>query len=50
MGRFRVNYELDTLRGDVFGAVTCIVIALPAALGFGIATGTGRNRGRQGSR
>ena len=39
MGRFRANYDLDTLRGDVFRAVTCMVVALQAALGCGIVRG-----------
>ena len=49
MGRFSVNYELDTLRGDVFGAVTCMVVAPPAALGFSIATGMGAAAGLYGA-
>ena len=49
MSRFRVNYDLDTLRGDVFGGVTSMVVALPVALGFGIASGMGAAAGLYGA-
>ena len=29
---YRVNYDFDTLRGDLFGALTSTVVALPVAL------------------
>ena len=45
MGRFRLNYDLDTLRGDFFGGVTSMVVALPVSLGFGIASGMGAAAG-----
>ena len=49
MDRFRVNYDLDTLRGDLFGGVTSMVVALPVALGFGIASGMGAAAGLYGA-
>ncbi len=45
----RVNYNLDTLRGDVFGGVTSMVVALPVSLGFGIASGMGAAAGLYGA-
>ena len=44
-----MNYDLDTLRGDVFGGVTSMVVALPVALGFGIASGMGAAAGLYGA-
>ena len=44
-----VNYDLDTLRGDIFGALTSMVVALPVALGFGIASGMGAAAGLYGA-
>ena len=35
----KINYDFQTLRGDVFGGVTSAVIALPVALAFAIAAG-----------
>ena len=49
MGVFRVNYDLDTLRGDLFGGVTSTVVALPVALGFGVASGMGAAAGLYGA-
>ena len=49
MDRFRVNYDLDTLRGDFFGGVTSMVVTLPVALGFGIASGMGAAAGLYGA-
>ena len=49
MDRFRVSYDLDTLRGDLFGGVTSMVVALPVALGFGIASGMGAAAGLYGA-
>ena len=49
MKRFRATYDLDTLRGDVFGGVTSMVVALPVALGFGIASGMGAAAGLYGA-
>ena len=44
-----MNYSVDTLRGDVFGGVTSMVVALPVALGFGIASGMGAAAGLYGA-
>ena len=44
-----MNYDLDTLRGDLFGAITSTVVALPVALGFGIASGMGAAAGLYGA-
>ena len=49
MDRFRVSYDTDTLRGDLFGGVTSMVVALPVALGFGIASGMGAAAGLYGA-
>ena len=49
MKRFRATYDLGTLRGDVFGGVTSMVVALPVALGFGIASGMGAAAGLYGA-
>ena len=45
----RVKYDLDRLRGDVFGGVTSMVVAVPVALGFGIASGMGPAAGLYGA-
>ena len=44
-----MKYDFDTLRGDVFGGVTSMVVALPVALGFGIASGMGAAAGLYGA-
>ena len=44
-----MNYDLDTLRGDLFGGVTSMVVALPLSLGFGIASGLGAAAGLYGA-
>ena len=49
MDRFRLNYDLETLRGDLFGGVTSMVVALPVSLGFGIASGLGAAAGLYGA-
>jgi len=49
MYRLRLNYDLDTLRGDLFGGVTSMVVALPVSLGFGIASGMGAAAGLYGA-
>ena len=41
----RVNYDLDTFRGDLFGGLTSAVVALPVALAFGVASGMGAAAG-----
>ena len=37
----RIPYDFSKLSGDIFGGVTATVIALPVALGFGVASGLG---------
>ena len=44
-----MNYDLRTLRGDIFGGVTSRVVALPVALAFGIASGLGPAAGLYGA-
>ena len=44
-----MKYKLDTLRGDVFGGVTSMVVALPVSLGFGVASGMGAAAGLYGA-
>jgi len=41
----RTNYDLGTLRGDLFGGLTSAVVALPVALAFGVASGMGAAAG-----
>ena len=41
----RFQYDLGTLRGDLFGSLTSAVVALPVALAFGIASGMGAAAG-----
>ena len=45
----RLNYDLETFRGDIFGGVTSMVLAVPVALGFGIASGMGAAAGLYGA-
>ena len=40
-----MTYDLNTLRGDVFGGVTAAVVALPVAMAFGVASGLGAAAG-----
>ncbi|MYH07250.1 MAG: SulP family inorganic anion transporter, partial [Rhodothermaceae bacterium] len=42
---FSINYNLTALRGDFFGGLTGMVITLPVALGFGVASGMGAAAG-----
>ena len=44
-----MKYDLDRFRGDVFGGVTSMVVAVPVALGFGIASGMGAAAGLYGA-
>ncbi len=44
-----MKYSLDTFRGDLFGGITSTVVALPVALGFGIASGMGAAAGLHGA-
>ena len=44
-----INYDLERLRGDVFGGLTSMIVALPVGLGFGIASGLGAAAGLWGA-
>ncbi len=44
-----MNYDLNTFRGDLFGGITSAIVALPVALGFGIASGLGAAAGMYGA-
>ncbi len=44
-----LNYDLNTLRGDVYGGLTSTVVALPFALSFGVASGLGAAAGLYGA-
>ncbi len=44
-----MKYGPNTLRGDIFGGVTSMVVALPVSLGFGIASGMGAAAGLYGA-
>ena len=44
-----MKYDLDTFRGDFFGGLTSMVVALPVSLGFGIASGMGPAAGLYGA-
>ncbi len=44
-----MKFDFDTLRGDLFGGITSTVVALPVALGFGIASGMGAAAGLHGA-
>ena len=46
---FRFEYNLDALRGDLFGGVTAAVVGLPVALAFGVASGLGAIAGIYGA-
>lgn len=45
----RLPYDFNNLSGDIFGGITATVIALPLALGFGIASGLGPVAGIYGA-
>ena len=45
----KLNYSLETLRGDIFGGVTAAVVGLPVALAFGVASGLGPLAGLYGA-
>ena len=47
--RLRLPYDFKNLSGDIFGGITATVIALPLALGFGIASGLGPVAGIYGA-
>ena len=44
-----LRYDLQTLRGDLSGALTATVVSLPFALAFGVASGLGAAAGLYGS-
>jgi len=44
-----VRYDIQTLRGDLFGALTSTVVALPVALALGVASGMGAVAGLHGA-
>ena len=44
-----MSYDLQALRGDVFGGVTSAVVGLPVALAFGVASGLGALAGIYGA-
>ena len=44
-----IDYNLDKLRGDVFGGITTSVVGLPVALAFGVASGLGPTAGMYGA-
>ena len=44
-----VKYNLQTLRGDLFGGATSAVVALPVSLAFGVASGLGAVAGLYGA-
>ena len=44
-----MTYDLQALRGDIFGGVTAAVVALPVALAFGVASGLGAAAGIYGA-
>ena len=44
-----MSYGLRTLRGDFFGGLTSTIVALPVALGFGVASGLGAAAGLYGA-
>ena len=43
-----MKYDLQTLRGDIFGGITAAVVGLPVALAFGVASGLGAIAGLYG--
>ena len=45
----KLTYDLQTLRGDIFGGVTTAVVGLPVALAFGVASGLGAMAGLYGA-
>lgn len=47
--RTEFRYNIQTLRGDVFGGITSAVVGLPIALAFGVASGLGALAGLYGA-
>ncbi len=48
-GTHMFNFNLHTLKGDIFGGLTAAVVALPLALAFGVASGIGPIAGLYGA-
>jgi SulP family sulfate permease len=46
---FSGGYNVEKLRGDLFGGLTAAIIALPLALAFGVASGAGAVAGLYGA-
>ena len=44
-----MKYNLQSLRGDLFGGLTATVVGLPVALAFGVASGLGALAGIYGA-
>ncbi|MCY3970159.1 MAG: SulP family inorganic anion transporter, partial [Acidobacteria bacterium] len=44
-----MRYDIQTFRGDLFGALTSTVVALPVALALGVASGMGAVAGLHGA-
>ena len=44
-----MGYDFETIRGDLFGGITSTIVALPVALGFGVASGLGAAAGLYGA-
>ncbi len=47
--KFQFSYDLETLKGDIFGGLTATVVGLPVALAFGVASGLGAVAGIYGA-
>ena len=45
----KIDYDLKTFRGDLFGGVTAAVVGLPVSLAFGVASGLGAVAGLYGA-
>ena len=45
----KIEYDLKTFRGDLFGGVTAAVVGLPVSLAFGVASGLGAVAGLYGA-
>ena len=43
------RFDLNALRGDIFGGIVSAVVALPLALAFGVASGLGPVAGLYGA-
>lgn len=44
-----MTYNIQTLRGDIFGGITAAVVGLPVSLAFGVASGLGALAGIYGA-